>query len=312
MSERGLYENELYLNPHITISRERDFPLHQHRHIEMVCVTSGKMQVNINGRSNTLSVGDAAFFTPYILHGYTVPEGESPYLFKLLLEPEILGMMGNLLLEYIPKNPIITSATMNALFPNLSEKLAGICENFSQTSEPTLYMKHFSELCDFIAKILSAAKLEKFDRTDASLFIRAVRVCCEKYTEEKFNVSVLSSVLGATPARLQQLFSKNLNLAVKEYITLLRMSKADSYLTDTDMNILDIAYHCGYGTVRSFNRAFQKTHGVTPSEFKKNKKSVSGSKRRILSNFELFYQYPRNPDNFFVTDKPMRDGKDKE
>ncbi len=312
MSQNGLYENELYLSPSISIAEEKTFPLHQHRHIEMICVTSGKMTVNINGRSKTLSVGDAAFFAPYILHGYSSPDNKFPRCFKLLFEPEVLGAMGNLLLEYIPEDPIISSEKMHQMFPDLSEKLVYLQESFSKPSQAERYMHDFSVLCDFVAKILGAASLEKSDKTDTSLFIRAVRVCCEKYTEESFNVSTLSRTLGATPARLQQLFSKNLNLAVKEYITLLRMSKADSYLADTDMNILDIAYHCGYGTVRSFNRAFQRTHGKTPSEFKKScsTNSDAASRRMVLSNFDLFYTNERRHALFF-NDKALEKGNNK-
>lgn len=296
------YENELYLNPQITVALEHNFPLHQHRHIELICVTSGSIGVNINGRTTTLFEGDTAFFVPYVLHGYSVEEGQTPFLFKALFEPESLGAMGTLLLEYKPKSPIIKKETMYKLFPKLSEKLSGLCEGLGNVTEPGKYMKHFSELVSFVSEILNATPLEKSDKTDTSLFIRAVRICCEKYTEESFNVTALSKALGATPARLQQLFSKNLNLAVKEYITLLRMSKADSYLNDTDMNILDIAYHCGFGTVRSFNRAFMKTHGVTPSEFKKSHTGgkAIGTVRKVLSNFDLFYTTEKKPEFFFA------------
>ncbi len=302
MTQPAKYENELYLNPQITVAHERDFPLHQHRHIELICVTSGSIGVNINGRTTTLNEGDAAFFVPYVLHGYSVEDGHKPFLFKALFEPESLGAMGTLLLEYVPKSPIIKNETMNSLFPNLSEKLSGLCKGFENNQAPAKYMRYFSELVSFVSDILNVTPLEKSDKTDTSLFIRAVRICCEKYTEESFNVTVLSRALGATPARLQQLFSKNINLAVKEYITLLRMSKADSYLTDTDMNILDIAYHCGYGTVRSFNRAFMKTHGVTPSQFKKSHGSgkTFSTVRKVLSNFDLFYTTDKKPEYFFA------------
>ena len=57
-----------------------------------------------------------------------------------------------------------------------------------------------------------------------------------------------------------------------EYINLLRIEEAKHLLTANDrksMNIIEVAYTVGYSTKNTFNTAFRRIVGVTPTEFRK-------------------------------------------
>lgn len=44
-------------------------PLHQHPHVQITHVQSGKFEVSIDGKKQTLKGGDAFFVSPNLIHG---------------------------------------------------------------------------------------------------------------------------------------------------------------------------------------------------------------------------------------------------
>lgn len=56
-----------------------------------------------------------------------------------------------------------------------------------------------------------------------------------------------------------------------EYINKLRIEKAVEYLANADMNILNIALLCGFGSLSNFYACFKKQMGLTPNEYRKAK-----------------------------------------
>ena len=66
-------------------------------------------------------------------------------------------------------------------------------------------------------------------------------------------------------------FKAELGTSVSKYITKLKMSKAKSMLTCTEMSISEIAAHLGYQDVFYFSRIFKKEENVSPTEYRKNK-----------------------------------------
>ena len=53
-----------------------------------------------------------------------------------------------------------------------------------------------------------------------------------------------------------------------DYINSLRVSAASRYLSGTDKSITEISELVGFGTSRTFNRAFLKQFGKSPSEYR--------------------------------------------
>ena len=53
-----------------------------------------------------------------------------------------------------------------------------------------------------------------------------------------------------------------------EYMTLTRIQKALSLLRSTSISVSIIANRCGYTTDAYFCRAFKKSMGVTPGEYR--------------------------------------------
>lgn len=72
-------------------------------------------------------------------------------------------------------------------------------------------------------------------------------------------------------ARIRGLFG----LSAGQYLTRARIERACSRLRQTDQPISQIALDCGYGDQAAFTRQFNRSVGLTPSQYRKRNRLVS-------------------------------------
>jgi AraC family transcriptional regulator len=72
-----------------------------------------------------------------------------------------------------------------------------------------------------------------------------------------------------SPFYFQRIFGVMCGISVGEYIRGRRLSLAGEELARSDAKVIDIAAKYGYDSPDSFNRAFQRFHGISPSAAKK-------------------------------------------
>lgn len=73
--------------------------------------------------------------------------------------------------------------------------------------------------------------------------------------------------------RLLKIFKTNLGKSPQEYLITYRMSKATQLLTTTNLSINEIGSAVGYPNQLHFSRAFKKTYGIPPRQYRENEKN---------------------------------------
>ncbi len=80
----------------------------------------------------------------------------------------------------------------------------------------------------------------------------------------------------------QRVFSILCGFTVGEYIRNRRLSLAGAELANSDAKVIDIALKYGYESPDSFAKAFQKFHGILPSQARKNGSMLRSYSRLVL------------------------------
>lgn len=80
-------------------------------------------------------------------------------------------------------------------------------------------------------------------------------------------LSSVADALHISRYYASHLFSE-LEVGFNEYINSLRITGACERLKNTKLSISEIAYEVGFGSIRTFNRAFLKVSGMTPRQYR--------------------------------------------
>lgn len=73
---------------------------------------------------------------------------------------------------------------------------------------------------------------------------------------------------------LSSVFRKETGCSFSEYLTNYRFSMAKKWLTTSDMSIKDIATKLRYNNSQNFIRSFRKIEGVTPGQYREDRKAI--------------------------------------
>lgn len=103
----------------------------------------------------------------------------------------------------------------------------------------------------------TAEKLDKIERY----------IACNVY--RKVSLEEVATYLGMNRTYFCLFFKKHYGKGFADYLNDLRVEKAASMLSATDKQIADIARECGFKTAPYFTRAFRRSKGMNPAEFRK-------------------------------------------
>ena len=91
----------------------------------------------------------------------------------------------------------------------------------------------------------------------------------EENLTEELEIRDIAKKAFLYPFYFQRIFGVMCGISVGEYIRGRRLSLAGEELARSDAKVIDIAAKYGYDSPDSFNRAFQRFHGISPSAAKK-------------------------------------------
>ena len=96
----------------------------------------------------------------------------------------------------------------------------------------------------------------------------------ERNLTDELDIEVISAKAALSPFYYQRIFGALCGVTVGEYIRARRMTLAAQGLSRKDMKVIDIAVKYGYDSPDSFTKAFQKFHGITPSQARESGASL--------------------------------------
>lgn len=91
-----------------------------------------------------------------------------------------------------------------------------------------------------------------------------------KHCTETISLDNIATSFYVNKCYLSRIFKEVTGFTVNEYINIHRIQKAQTLLTDTDMNITEIADSLGYESITYFEKIFKKFHETSPLKYRKN------------------------------------------
>ena len=88
----------------------------------------------------------------------------------------------------------------------------------------------------------------------------------EQNLSETLDIEAIAAKAALSPFYYQRIFGALCGMTVGDYIRARRMTLAAQELSRADTRVIDVAVKYGYDSPDSFAKAFQRFHGITPSQ----------------------------------------------
>lgn len=224
------------------------FDNHMHYSFEFFCVTEGKLLCTVEGQEYPLTAGDAVLVLPNQIHSYYTPEYShaAMFIFAPVYVQEFYKFSRNK--EFI--NPVFRLKLADVAHPPATEDV------FAWKS--LLY-----HIC---AEAYRQCPMKKAEKKNNALIEKIVDYVYN-HPEEKLSLAQLATQLGYSYHYLSNCIKANFGMNFCTLVNNYRIDLAATLLRTTDLSVTQVAVKSGFSTIRSFNRAFQQIHGVTPSAF---------------------------------------------
>ncbi|ACL75900.1 AraC family transcriptional regulator [Ruminiclostridium cellulolyticum] len=262
------YENRV---EDLLVFRENslDFLPHLHAQLELLYVEDGEIEITVNGCTRLLKKGDLSVSFPNSVHSYnTPPHQERMNCIVVILNLILAGDFINTLLKFHPKVPFISSDNLHKDVPYAINTLY---EEYNYAQSKPVY----TPICKAYIQIIISRLLQQMElitNTDVNYFdiiFDIINYINENYMQP-ISLNDMSRALGVGKHYLSRVFSDKIKISFSDYINGIRVSWACNMLLNTNKNITQIAYDCGFQSIRTFNRAFHKACHVSPSKFRKS------------------------------------------
>ncbi len=124
--------------------------------------------------------------------------------------------------------------------------------------------KIFGDMClDFTERISEITA-----DISASPYIRKCKMHIYQNLNGDLSVSGLAKLTGINPSYLSKLFSREVGVPIKKFVTEAKIDTAQNLLKYTDLTYIEIAYSLGFSSQSSFIRTFKSAVGVTPKKYR--------------------------------------------
>lgn len=259
------------------LKKSKNSTLHYHEYIEFLYGFSGKAKVYIGNSIYTMEEGDLFIINAGEVHNVACEDGEATYYVVKFL-PKLLYSQGQSL--SVVRHLLPMWQKQVAFRPALRKKdLDG-----SGIHEQVMGIKSEWETRSAGYELIVQANIMR-------IFVWMLRHCCSGISQQA-DIPVhlqkaLQIALEETPKNLDSWnaeeaakacglsynyfchnFKKAFGFSYTSYLESLRLREGERLLLTTDMEITDIAFSVGFGTVSYFIERFRNNYGVTPRVFR--------------------------------------------
>lgn len=249
-----IYENKkdpIYFG----IQKKLSLRPHIHKEIEIVYVVKGSAKAYADVLYAEINTGDIFISFPNQVHYYENSEIGEYYV--LCLSPKLFFGMKDTFYSTLPKHNSFKAKTATVEILKSAKK--------SSDSQDITRAAGFLNL--IIADIFDTLELKPNLRQNSGT-VREVLEYCENHFTEDISLASVAAGTHLSRCYISHLFNSKLSMGFSDYINILRVNAACELLNETDKKISDISGDVGYGTIRSFNRAFAKILGETPQSYR--------------------------------------------
>ncbi|MBQ7381057.1 MAG: helix-turn-helix transcriptional regulator [Clostridia bacterium] len=243
---------------------------HFHYQFEFLIVWEGEVKVKISGKEYVLHRGDVCFSLPFEPHSYTTPEASRSICF--VFAPEIIASFYKIINQHkAHKNAFALDTDLFGYIERMCAEGQSYTPDISSTEKVGMLYLLLSQIDRKCPLSSGDAISENTELCDITL----------KYLSQHFlepiSLESVARELGYNKSYLSRAVKEQSGMGFVHHLTSLRIFHAARLIelsadSGDESSFSAIAFECGFGNIRSFNRSFKSIIGETPSKYSSNHK----------------------------------------
>ncbi|MGI6773233.1 MAG: AraC family transcriptional regulator [Clostridiales bacterium] len=243
-----------FLGIHESRRTEYNIP-HFHRNFELLYIYDGDVTVFIDYQTVNIKTGEFVLIFPNQVHWFTDNVTSRSKL--VIFSPDYVSDFYNTCKNKRPAKVVTTldESTRQQLVNHLTKE-----------SDIFLIKSILYAVCSCVYRNTSLYELT--DKVDENLRYRLICFIEENY-DKQCTLGTVSKALGYSYEYLSWYFTEKLGVSFVKLLNSYRLSKAVHMLKESNLTVAEIAFGCGFDTIRSFNRNFKSRYNLTPTQYRK-------------------------------------------
>ena len=261
------YQNntyDLYCRDSRYKSKSLAFTSHLHYHIELALLKKGRTRVTVDSNVYNVEAGDIIIVFPNQIHRFETLEKEDFIL--MIVNPDIVSEFTKQFTASIPESNLIKGGALDDDLSGLAQKISDSYYGDELYKDAILR----GYLLSFFGKLLQMMTVRDTQAKEYNV-LGAILNYCINNSDKPLSLDILEKDLHISKYYISHIMSNKLRMGFNDYINSLRVSNACKYLKKSSRSITEISDLVGFNTLRTFNRAFVKQMGMTPSEYRTKK-----------------------------------------
>lgn len=127
---------------------------------------------------------------------------------------------------------------------------------------------HCDQLEELEACVEEMRRFETAGRDSGGEYVRQAVEYIRSHFQEDLTVARLAKYVGLNRSYLTTVFQNTLGMSPQQVLMRFRMERAAQLLEEKNLSVAEIARSCGYPDPLTFSKAFKRTMGVTPSQYR--------------------------------------------
>lgn len=143
-------------------------------------------------------------------------------------------------------------------------------ETMEQYMEYLSGSRHIRNLEDRFYQLLQGMEQCLESQKGYSRVVSDIRTYCSQHlSDSALGGQMITDHFGLSATYLNQLFKQELGMTIRQYISEMRMERAEQLLAQTYETVDEIATKCGYSNGNYFAKAFRENRKMSPTDYRK-------------------------------------------
>lgn len=171
-----------------------------------------------------------------------------------------------------PEKPIMSDELSHPEKPALSDELSSTSKSIvsDDSSSPTKSVMSDQSVSSQKPLLSGEAEIQG----ELPLIEQMTKYIDDNFADSNFTVQQMADHFNLSLNYLSSFFKEQTGQNIVYYLTNLRVERAKSLLSSSNMSVKDVAENSGYYNASSFIRRFKQLTGYTPGEYRTNNSSL--------------------------------------